>query len=217
LAADIASREAASAAARISTEQKEAAEAAENAKAASEAVLKAVEEKIIAANEAQRNSAAAVQALGEKIVLAESSLKAADVVERAAIEKKIQEVTDKVIQVQRAAAEAKARLEAATITEEIAKTSASLLVKQAELQKIEAETVRVEFVEKSSQATKAAAAASIAVKAAAAATAAAAKVPSRAVIQTKPNQSTNRNSANATVTGLKPGQKIKVTINVKGR
>ena len=44
---------------------------------------------------------------------------------------------------------------------------------------------------------------------------AAAKVPSKAVISTKPNTSTKKNSATATVTGLKPGQKIKVTVNVR--
>jgi hypothetical protein len=35
------------------------------------------------------------------------------------------------------------------------------------------------------------------------------------VIATKPSKSTNRNSATATVTGLKPGQKVKVTVNVR--
>jgi Flp pilus assembly protein TadG len=42
-------------------------------------------------------------------------------------------------------------------------------------------------------------------------------VPSKAVIATKPSTSTNKNSAKATVTGLKKGQKIKVTVNVKGK
>jgi hypothetical protein len=35
------------------------------------------------------------------------------------------------------------------------------------------------------------------------------------VISTKPSTSTNKNSAKATVTGLKPGQKVKVTVNVR--
>ena len=35
------------------------------------------------------------------------------------------------------------------------------------------------------------------------------------IITTKPSTSTNKNSAKATVTGLKPGQKVKVTVNVK--
>jgi hypothetical protein len=37
------------------------------------------------------------------------------------------------------------------------------------------------------------------------------------VISTKPSTSTSKNSAKATVTGLKPGQKVKVTVNVKPR
>jgi hypothetical protein len=42
-------------------------------------------------------------------------------------------------------------------------------------------------------------------------------VPSKAVITKKPAVSTNKNSATATVTGLKPGQKVKVTVNVRPR
>jgi hypothetical protein len=50
-------------------------------------------------------------------------------------------------------------------------------------------------------------------KVATAAKAAAAKVPSKAVIK-KP-ATTTKNSAKATVTELKPGQKVKVTVNVR--
>jgi len=64
-------------------------------------------------------------------------------------------------------------------------------------------------------ATKAAANATVAAKVATAAKAAAAKVPSKAVITKKPSTTTGKNSAKATVTGLKPGQKVKVTVNVK--
>jgi Flp pilus assembly protein TadG len=57
--------------------------------------------------------------------------------------------------------------------------------------------------------------ATVAAKVATAAKAAAAKVPSKAVVTAKPSTSTNKNSAKATVTGLKPGQKVKVTVNVR--
>ena len=57
--------------------------------------------------------------------------------------------------------------------------------------------------------------ATVATKVAKAAKEAAAKVPSKAVITKKPAASTKKNSATATVTGLKPGQKVKVTVNVK--
>ena len=82
-------------------------------------------------------------------------------------------------------------------------------------QAAEAVAVKAESVTKNAAATKAVAAATVAAKVATAAKAAAAKVPSKAVITKKPAASTKKNSATATVTGLKPGQKVKVTVNVK--
>jgi hypothetical protein len=70
---------------------------------------------------------------------------------------------------------------------------------------------------KTAAAIKAAEEASLAAKVAAAAKAAAAKVPSRAVISAKASSITGKNSAKATISGLKPGQKVKVTVNVKGK
>jgi hypothetical protein len=55
----------------------------------------------------------------------------------------------------------------------------------------------------------------VAAKVAVAAKEAAAKVPSKAVVTPTPTATHAKNSAVATVTGLKPGQKIKVTVNVK--
>jgi hypothetical protein len=57
----------------------------------------------------------------------------------------------------------------------------------------------------------------LAAKVATAAKTAAAKVPAKAVIAAKPNASTSKNSTKATISGLKPGQKVKVTVNVKGK
>jgi len=37
------------------------------------------------------------------------------------------------------------------------------------------------------------------------------------IVAPKPSTSTNKSSAKATVTGLKPGQKVKGTVNVKPR
>jgi hypothetical protein len=85
------------------------------------------------------------------------------------------------------------------------------------VQAAEALAVRAESTAKTAAATKAAADASLAAKVAAAAKSAAAKVPARAVIAAKPSNSSNKNSATATISGLKPGQKIKVTVNVKGK
>jgi hypothetical protein len=57
----------------------------------------------------------------------------------------------------------------------------------------------------------------LAAKVAKAAKAAAAKVPARAIIKAAPSTTTSKNSAKATISGLKPGQKVKVTVNVKGK
>ena len=64
---------------------------------------------------------------------------------------------------------------------------------------------------------KAAADAGVASKIATAAVAAAAKVPAKATPTPTPTAKPTKNSTRATVTGLKPGQKVKVTVNVKGK
>ena len=217
-AAESANREASVAVARIVTEQNEAATAATEAKSASDAALKATEEKIAAASEAQKSAEVVVKALDEKIALAEASIKAKDVAERAAIEKKIEEMTVKVAEAQRVAIAANVKAEATVAAQERAQTAAAVAAQQAEAQATEAVAIKAESTAKIDVATKAAADASLAAKVAAAAKAAAAKVPAKAVIAAKPGTSTtSKNSAKATITGLKPGQKVKVTVNVKGK
>ena len=216
-ASNNANREASAVAARIATEQKEAATAASEAKVATDAALKASEEKIAAATDAQKSAEAVVKALEEKIALAEASVKAKDMTERAAIDKKIEEVTVKVAEAQRVADAANIRAEASVVAEERAQVAATAAAQQAQVQAAEAVAVRAESTTKTAVATKAAADASLAAKVATAAKAAAAKVPARAVIAAKPSTSANENSATATISGLKPGQKVKVTVNVKGK
>jgi hypothetical protein len=217
VASNNANKEATAAAANIATEQKQAADAAAAAKVASDAVLKATEEKISAATEAQKAAEAVVKALEEKIALAESSVKAKDITERAAIDKKIAEVTLKVTEAQTIANTANAKADAATAAQESAQAVATTAAQNAATQAAEAVAVKAESIAKTAVATKAAADASLAAKIATAAVAAAAKVPSKAVISSKPSTSTNKNSAKATISGLKPGQKVKVTVNVKGK
>ena len=217
VASNNANKEATAAAANIATEQKQAADAAAAAKVASDAVLKATEEKISAATEAQKAAEAVVKALEEKIALAESSVKAKDITERAAIDKKIAEVTVKVTEAQTIANTANAKADAATVAQESAQAVATTAAQNAATQAAEAVAVKAESIAKTAVATKAAADASLAAKIATAAVAAAAKVPSKAVISSKPSTSTNKNSAKATISGLKPGQKVKVTVNVKGK
>jgi hypothetical protein len=217
VASDNAIKEAANAAARIATEQKEAADAAAAAKAATDLAQKATEEKIAAAAEAQKAAEAVVKALEEKIALADASVKAQDITERAAIDKKIDEITAKVADAQRVADAANVKAVASVVAQEQAQAAATASTQQAAVQATEAVAVRTESAAKSAVATKAAADASLAAKVAAAAVEAAAKVPAKAVIAALPNNPTKPNSAKATITGLKPGQKVKVTVNVKGK
>ena len=98
-----------------------------------------------------------------------------------------------------------------------AQALADAAVQQAQIQAVKVTTAKEESMAKSALATKAAGDASLAVKIAAAATAAAAKIPAKAVVVPQANTLTSKNSARATITGLKPGQKVKVTVNVKGK
>jgi hypothetical protein len=217
VASNNANREASAVAARIATEQKEAADAATQAKIATDAVLRATEEMIAAATDAQRSAEAVVKALEEKIALAEASVKAKDITERAAIDKVIEEVTVKVAEAQKVADAANARAEATVTAQERAQTAATAAAQEAQVQAAEAVAVKDESTTKTAVASKAAADASLAAKVATAAKAAAAKVPAKAVIAAKPGNSSKKNSATATISGLKPGQKVKVTVNVKGK
>jgi len=212
--ASAAQKAASDAAARISTEQKEAAAAAAAAKAAADAAAKASAEKIAATNAAKVATENLVKVLNEKATLAEEAAKATDSAEREEIAKKIDEIETKLDEVEAAAdAAADAAEEAITEFEEAQRAATeaqSVAVEEAQ----DAVEIKTEAATKTAAATKAVANASVAAKVATAAKAAAAKVPSKAVIN-KPATSTNKNSAKATVTGLKPGQKVKVTVNVK--
>ena len=212
-----ANKAAADSAARIVTEQKEAADAAAEAKIATDAAVKATEEKIAAATEAQKSAEAVVKALEEKISLAEASVKAKDITERAAIEKQIAEVTVKVADAQKSADAANVKAAAAITSQENADAAAVTASQKAVIQATEVAAIKTDSITKTNDAIKAAADASLAAKIATASTAAAAKIPSKAVTATKQVAPSKKNTATATITGLKPGQKVKVTVNVKGK
>jgi Bacterial Ig-like domain/Fibronectin type III domain len=216
-ASNNANKEATDAAARIVIEQKEAADAAAEAKVAADADLKANELKIAAATESQKAMEAVVAALNEKVVLAEASVKAATVAERAEIDKKIADVSTKIVELQKVADEMQVKADAAIAAQVSTRAAVEAATQNATVQANEASAVKIESIEKTSAATKAAADASLAAKVATAAKAAAAKVPAKAVIAAKPSTSTKPNSTKATISGLKPGQKVKVTVNVKGK
>jgi uncharacterized repeat protein (TIGR02543 family) len=202
-------------AARIATEQKQAADAAALAKIAADAAAKATVEKIAATEVARIAAEASVKILNEKAALAEQAVKATTETAREEINKKIEEITVKAEEAQKVAEVAATKADAAVEAQATAVQTAEVATKEAQTQAAEAVAVKTESATKTAAATKAVAAASVAAKVATAAKAAAAKVPSKAVISTKPSTSTNKNSATATVTGLKPGQKVKVTVNVR--
>ncbi|CAN2230885.1 Fibronectin type III [Candidatus Planktophila vernalis] len=216
-AASAATKEATTAAATIAAVQQVATEAAAIAKSAADADLKATETKIAAATDVQKATEAVVAALNEKVALAEQSVKAASVSERAVIDKKIAEVSAKVTELQAAVTTAAQKVEAATAAQVSTKAAATEAAQAAAVKAAEVLAAKTDSLAKTAAATKAAADASLAAKVATAAVAAAAKVPSKAVIAAKPSTTTNKNSAKATISGLKPGQKVKVTVNVKDK
>ena len=217
VASNNANKEATDIAARIVVEQKEAADAAAAAKAAADADLKANELKTATATESQKAMEAVVAALNEKVVLAEASVKAATVAERAEIDKKIAAVSTKIADLQKVADEVQVKADAAVAAQASTRAALEVATQNASVQASEATAVKLESITKTAEATKAAADASLAAKIATAAKVAAAKVPAKAVIASKPSTSTKPNSTKATISGLKPGQKVKVTVNVKGK
>jgi uncharacterized repeat protein (TIGR02543 family) len=214
-AATTAQKAASDTAARIATEQKQAADAAANAKIATEAAAKATADKIAATEAARIAAEAVLKILNEKAALAEQAVKATTETARAEINKKIEEVTVKAEEAQKVAETTATKADAAVEAQASAVQTADAATKDAQTQAAEAVTVKAESVTKTAAATKAVAAATIAAKVATAAKEAAAKVPATAKIVPKASTSTNKNSATATVTGLKPGQKVKVTVNVR--
>ena len=213
--ATAAQRAAAETAARIATEQKQAADAAAQAKIAADAAVKATTEKVSAIAAATKATEDLAKVLADKAVLAEQAAKETDQTARAEIQKKIDEVTIKVEEVQKTVESATTKADEAVAAQATAVEAADVATKEAQTQATEAIDVKSESIVKTAEATKAVAAASVAAKVATAAKAAAAKVPAKATIIPKANTSTSKNSAKATVTGLKPGQKVKVTVNVK--
>lgn len=216
-AATTAQKAAAETAARIATEQKQAADAAAQAKIAADAAAKATADKVAADAAATKAAQDLAKVLADKAALADAAAKTTDETTRAEIQKKIDEVSTKVEEVQKSVEVATTKAEAATTVQVAATQGAESATKEAQTQAAEAVAVKTESIAKTAEATKAVAAATVAAKVAVAAKEAADKVPAKATIIPKPNTSTSKNSATATVTGLKPGQKVKVTVNVKDK
>ena len=219
--ATAAQKEAVDTAARVATEQKQAADAAALAKIAADAAAKATAEKVAAVAAATKAAQDLAKVLAEKAALAEQAAKASDEAARAEIQKKIDEVTTKVEEAESSVEASSANADEAAAAQAAAAQTAEAATKEAQTQSDEVVSVKAESATKSAEASKSAAAAEVAAKVAAAAKAEAAKVPSKATPTAKPTAKPtappSKNSAKATVTGLKPGQKVKVTINVKSK
>ena len=213
-AADVASKAATAAAALIATEQKQASDAAILAKTAADAMLKATLEKSTTTAAAQTAADAVVQALNAKVKLADDAVKATDETVRLAIVKKIDEASIKVADLQKVADAAVQKADSANKAQEVAKVVSDAAVKEATAQAAQAVSAKAESVTKTAEAVQAAVEATVAAKVATSAKAEAAKVPATAGVVPKAS-TTKKNSAQATVTGLKRGQKVKVTINIK--
>ena len=213
-AAIVATKEATVAAALIVTEQKQASDAAIFAKEAADTMLKATLEKSTTTAEAQIATDAVVQALNEKAQLADDAVKATDETVRLEIAKKIDQATLKIADLQKVADAAVQKADTANKTQAVAKAASDAAVKEASVQAAQAVAAKTESAAKSAVAVQAAVAATVAAKVATAAKAEAAKVPATAAVVPKAS-TTTKNSAQATVTGLKPGQKVKVTVNIK--
>jgi titin len=200
---------------RIATDQKLAADTAALAKIAADSAAKATADKITADSAVTKTAQELASIFGEKAALTEQAAKVSDETTRTEIQKKIDEVTKKIEDAQKASDIATLNASTAASVQTAANLTAEVLAKEAQIQATVAAAIKTESVTKTTAAAKAVTTATVAEKVAAAAKEAAARVPSKAAISTKPSQSTNKNSAKATVTGLKPGQKVKVTVNVK--
>jgi uncharacterized repeat protein (TIGR02543 family) len=204
---------AAETAAKISSEQKSASAAAILAKSAAESVVKALEIKIATAGVAKAAVSELAKKLEKQLTLVDQAAKATDVTVRLELEKKISESAIAISEQEKIVTSANSNADEAAVKQETAAKAAASAKALADQQSKVAANMKLIAIEQSKIANKALADAAVANLVATAAVAAAAKVPAKAVIAAQPPPV--KNSTTATITGLKPGQKLKVTINVK--
>jgi len=133
------------------------------------------------------------------------------------LNKAIELTNNEIALLEKSVSEKQSELEAAQASVKAIEAKVSTLKESAA--KLEGETAKAktELTTKTAAAKAQAATAQIAAKTAAVAKAAAAALPNKAVIQAKPTKSGSKNSATATITGLKPGQKVRVTVKIGGK
>ena len=201
-------------------EQNAAVKAAAEAKLAADNAAKAVAAKVAATTAAEKAAKDLSAALAEKAAQSakvasstDSNTKTAAEAELAAATKKVEEIQ---VIAQATAKDAEQKISVAAAAQQ----DAAEAVQAAQEQSATATAATNAVATKAAQATQAAKAATVAVAAANAATAAAKALPTTAKIAPAPKPTTKStsidgNGTKATITGLKPGQKIKVTVKVK--
>jgi uncharacterized repeat protein (TIGR02543 family) len=199
-------------------EQNAAVKAAADAKIAADAAAKAVAAKVAAATAAEKAATELSKALAEKAAQSSKVATSTDPTEKAAAETALAAATKKVEEVQVVAQTTAKDAEQKTTVAVEAQKDAAEAVQAAQEQSATAAAATTAVASKAAQATQAAKAATVAVAAATAATAAAKALPTTVKIAPAPKStstSIDGNGTKATITGLKPGQKIKVTVKVK--
>jgi uncharacterized repeat protein (TIGR02543 family) len=199
-------------------EQNAAVKAAADSKIAADAAAKAVAAKVAAATAAEKAATELSKALAEKAAQSSKVATSTDPTEKAAAETALAAATKKVEEVQVVAQTTAKDAEQKTTVAVEAQKDAAEAVQAAQEQSATAAVATSAVASKSAQATQAAKAATVAVAAANAATAAAKALPTTVKIAPAPkstSNSTDGNGTKAAITGLKPGQKIKVTVKVK--
>jgi hypothetical protein len=194
-----------------------ATQAVNQSKAASDVAAKATAEKIAAGDSVKGAYETLLKALNEKAALADQAAKTTSESARSEINQKIQELSQRIVAFEKSVEAAEVVLQDKNNLEAKAQENLATVNAQVTILNAEVVAIRADATRKSDLAIKAATVAAVASRVATEARAVAAKVPSKAVIESKPGNSSNKNSARATITGLKPGQKVKVTVNVKGK
>lgn len=199
-------------------EQNAAVKAAAEAKVAADNAAKAVAAKVAATTAAEKAANDLSVALAEKAAQSAKVASSTDSNTKAVAEAALAAATKKVEEVQVIAqATAKDAEQKISVAAE-AQQDAVEAVQAAQEQSATAAAATSAVATKAAQATQAAKAATVAVAAASAATAAAKALPTTVKIAPAPaatSKTSDGNGTKATITGLKPGQKIKVTVKVK--
>jgi len=199
-------------------EQNAAVKAAAEAKVAADNAAKAVAAKVAATTAAEKAANDLSMALAEKAAQSAKVASSTDSNTKAAAEAALAAATKKVEEVQVIAQTTAKDAEQKISVAAEAQQDAAEAVQAAQEQSATAAAATSAVATKAAQATQAAKAATVAVAAASAATAAAKALPTTVKIAPAPaatSKTSDGNGTKAAITGLKPGQKIKVTVKVK--